>query len=105
MPEQITSNFDELEARIGQLDDYARGITGDTKAPGEVLSTYRQGFADSPYGEVGDLLSQGREARERAGANIAKQARGQAQFHRNTITGFADADSAAKTVMDKIADE
>ncbi|ORA60963.1 hypothetical protein [Mycobacteroides franklinii] len=98
--QRVRVDFDELQAQIGKLEHYAQGVVADTKAPPEVLVGYRTGYADGPFAEVGDLLSQGRLCREKVGEAFAGEARNQADAHRNTITGFTDTDAANKSLMD-----
>lgn len=106
MSEQPTSiNYDDLNTHIHHLENYARAIIGDTKASPDVLAAYRSGYADGPFAEVGDLLSQGRQWREKVGEKFAEEARNQAQAHRNTIAEFTDADDANTALMNNVGGE
>jgi hypothetical protein len=100
----VSADFDEMHGHARTLDDYAQGITADTRAADALLAGYRTGYGAGSYEDVGMHLAHARQVREQVGHALASEARDQAAAARNTVQGFTDIDTDIKASMDRIGD-
>lgn len=98
----VSADFDEMHEHARTLDDYAQGITADTRAADALLAGYRTGYGAGSYEDVGMHLAHARQFREQVGHALASEARDQAAAARNTVQGFTDIDTDIKASMDRI---
>jgi hypothetical protein len=101
--QSVSADFDELRGRARKLEDYAQGVTADTRASEAMLAGHRHGYSGSSYEDVGETLALAREARQKVGQKLAADARSQAAAHANTISTFSDIDTDVKASMEQIA--